>query len=112
MTIYDLDGHELLTIPRGTLKTGLRGAKFHRAFLINADLRTADLSQSNAYWSCLVGANLSGANLEGACFSGANFTVARLINARRSACDLTPGGFGQGVQFAGADLTGAKLEKC
>ena len=78
----------------------LKNAVFHKAKLIEMDLKEADLSnaqlqEANLLLTDLSGAILSGANFSNASLLGTNFNSARAI----------------GINFTGANLKGANLQR-
>ncbi|HEX2623428.1 MAG TPA: pentapeptide repeat-containing protein [Phototrophicaceae bacterium] len=79
------------------------------AYLVQADLQKADLTDANLYRAKLESANLQGAdltsaNLDDADLEGANLQGARVVDASLRAVNL------QEANLQGADLTGATLE--
>jgi uncharacterized protein YjbI with pentapeptide repeats len=85
------DRREQIALVTGARLLGadLRGAHAARAFLINADLRSARLEGALMFDARLEGANLSGARLERANLSGARLEGADLSRARLEGADLS-----------------------
>ncbi|HEY9749808.1 MAG TPA: pentapeptide repeat-containing protein, partial [Allocoleopsis sp.] len=95
-----------------------------RAYLFEANLTGANLSNTDLSRACLIGANLTGANLagadlQGAYASGANFSQANLSQANLGGADLSQANLTQAdltqaiatsTNFNLAELTGACLE--
>ena len=120
---FDLDGVDLrhAGLRKANLSgTRLFGANLERANLQKADLRNAVLSDANLVGAdlrkaCLRGANLSNVDLSQADLTGADLTgvdlsrVQGLETAKLHNIDLTDVTGLLGNEFAGADITGAKL---
>lgn len=86
-------------------RTNLSGQDLSQRYLARADLREAQLVNTNFYMAdlagaCLTGANLAGANLAGANLSGADLRDAVLTNANMLVTDLN------GAILNGANLLG------
>ncbi len=96
----------------------LRGVDLRGAHLIGADLREADLRGARLEGANLEGADLSEARLDEAHLQGATLTNAELSGTDLRRADLreavvinaySPDVLTDGMQFAGADLTGSHL---
>ena len=96
----------------------LRGADLRDAHLIGVDLRDADLRGARLEGANLEGADLSGARLDDALLNGAVLTNTELSGTDLRRADLreavvinaySPDVLTEGMQFAGADLTGSHL---
>jgi hypothetical protein len=98
MKILSIDGKELWSDDKATIKESLEAAVKARADLDGADLNGAYLAGAN-----LDGANLAGANLAGAYLDGADLNDACLAGANLAGADLA------GANLAGANLAGANL---
>jgi hypothetical protein len=90
------------------MRANLSGSHFGGANLINANLSSADLSETVFDAAELVHANLSDSNLSGASFKGANLHVASLHTAvlRNTSISHT---FFRDVDLRGADLTHSEM---
>lgn len=81
-------------------KADLRFADGRKAFLVNANLRSANLEGAD-----LKKANFEGADMDESFLAGANLTKANVRNVNLEEADL------QGVKFTLADLTGSTLTR-
>jgi len=88
------------------LARNLRYARAYRAFLVNADLRWANLQGANLENASLQGANLTNADLRG----GANLTLANLQGGNLLGANLENASL-QGANLWGANLQGANLRR-
>ncbi len=91
--------------PPSFYKANLSGQDLSNRYLACADLREAQLENTNFYMAdlagaCLAGANLRGANLMGTNLTGADLRDAVLTNANMLVADLN------GVVLNGANLLG------
>ncbi len=92
--------------PPSFYRANLSGQDLSQRYLAHADLREAQLVNTNFYMAdlagaCLTGANLAGANIAGANLTGADLRDAVLTNANMLVTDLN------GAILNGANLLGA-----
>jgi hypothetical protein len=86
----------------------LRSANLRDATLLNANLSGADLSSANLSGADLVAANLRAANLSGANLRSANLSGAYLRSTNLSSANLRSANL-SGAYLSGADLRAANL---
>lgn len=93
--------------PPNFYRADLSGRDLSRRYLVDADLREAQLQGTNFYLADLSGACLAGANLEGATLAGANLAGADLRGAILTGANLLVADLRKAV-LTGANLLGAR----